>query len=193
MADPDRPLDEDTVVIRAKISDNVVKYHLLSTVVALTVPIVTIPLLIVVIPIVWFFTKLHYKHLSCELTETAVKVNKGVLNKIEKTVPLEKITDVAYFQGPIMRYMDIDGMRIETAGQSGQGALLRLMGVDNSRAFRDATLKQKDVVLGRKGLGAPSVPDPVTPGTPERGGETLAEIRDILIRIERKLPDRDRE
>lgn len=187
MADPDRPLDEDRVVIRAKISDNVVKYHLLSVVVALGLPIVTIPLLIVALPIVWLFTTLHYKHLSCELTETAVKVNKGVLNKVEKTIPLEKITDVAFFQGPIMRYMNIDGLRVETAGQSGTGSLVNLMGVDNSRAFRDAVLTQKDVVLGRKGMPTPSGSSGVETGAGAGGSAELSEIRDILLRIEEKL------
>jgi len=34
---------------------------------------------------------------------------KGIFNRVEKTVPLEKITDVGLEQGPVMRYL---GLRI---------------------------------------------------------------------------------
>lgn len=184
--------DKERVIIRAKIADNVVKYHLLSTVFLMTICIVTIPFMLIVVPIVWFFTNLHYKHLSCELTESAVKVNKGVLNRVEKTIPLEKITDVAFFQGPIMRHLDIDGIRIETAGQSGTGSLVNVVGVANSRAFRDAVLDQKDEVIGRKGRkgGSLAMEDVVRSNAPAEGGVELAEIRDILLRIETKLGEK---
>ena len=189
MTDTPQASGRDDVIIRARIAENVVKYHLVSTIVLLTCLIVTIPFLLIVVPIQWFFTRLHYKHLSCELTESAVKVNKGVLNRVEKTIPLEKITDVAFFQGPVMRYMNIDGIRIETAGQSGVGALVNIMGVENSRAFRDAVLEQKDEVIGRKkrGTKAPEGAPAPTDVVPSSGDGSLAEIRDILLRIEQKL------
>ncbi len=191
MTDAPTTNDRDAVITRAEIAENVVKYHLLSTAVLMTCLVVTIPFMLIVLPIQWFFTNLHYKHLSCELTESAVKVDKGVLNRVEKTIPLEKITDVAFFQGPVMRYMNIDGIRFETAGQSGVGALVNIMGMKNCRAFRDAVLEQKDEVIGRKKRSAPA-PDvsvaPAEPGVPTSGAG-LDEIRDILLRIEQKLSE----
>lgn len=177
---------KDRVLLKATISPHAVKYQLVSTAFILTACIVTIPLLPIILPIMWFFVNLHYKHLSCELTETALKVNRGVFNRQEKTVPLEKITDVALNQGPIMRWMKIESLGVETAGQSGVGALINLVGVENSRTFRDAVLEQKDIVLGRKSdANAPKTTAP-SQQTTEQNTE-LAEIRDILLRIEEKL------
>ena len=64
--------------------------------------------------------------------------------KEEKSIPLEKITDVGLSQGPIMRMFGLYRLSFETAGQSGHGALVSLLGVENASEFREAILEQKD-------------------------------------------------
>ena len=114
------------------------------------------------------------------------------MTRVEKTIPLDKITDLGYFQGPIMRYLGIDGLTVETAGQSSsEGALVKLHGVVDARDFRDAVLRQRDAMMASTtqsqaaaaGLGE----------SPEAlvADGVLLEIRDTLQRIEGHLSKPD--
>ncbi|MGB1977433.1 MAG: PH domain-containing protein, partial [Pseudoalteromonas tetraodonis] len=47
-------------------------------------------------------------------------------------------------QGPLMRLFGLYRLSFETAGQSGHGALVSLLGVVNASEFREAILTQKD-------------------------------------------------
>lgn len=114
----------------------------------------------------------------------------------EKTIPLNKITDLAIFHGPIMRWMGLKGLRVETAGQSGAGsALATVVGIINTDDFRDTVLDQRDhVVQQQPGVSAQDDPgrppaDQKPPWKPLAGDgasadATLIEIRDTLKRIE---------
>jgi len=70
-----------------------------------------------------------------------------VFNKEEKSIPLEKITDVAMVQGPLMRVFNLYRLSFETAGQSAQGALVSLIGINDAETFRETILAQKDKLL----------------------------------------------
>ena len=73
-------------------------------------------------PVVMLITLLvmdrYLDRLSCTLTERTLEIRKGLLNRVESTVPLEKITDLQMFQGPIMRMLGLHGFRLETAQPS---------------------------------------------------------------------------
>ena len=47
-------------------------------------------------------------------------------------------------QGPLMRMFDLYRLSFETAGQSAQGALVSLIGIDDAEGFRETILSQKD-------------------------------------------------
>ncbi len=99
---------------------------------------------ILLIPLVVWAINKHYNSLSCEMTEKFLKVRKGVLVKTEKNVPLEQITDLGIVEGPLMRYLGIKQLSVETAGQSSTGPLVKLLGVINAESFRDQVLQQRD-------------------------------------------------
>ena len=82
--------------------------------------------------------------MSAVITERKLIVRKGIFNKVENTIPLEKITDVAMTQGPLMRMFNLYRLSFETAGQSAQGALVSLIGIDDAINFRETILSQKD-------------------------------------------------
>ena len=129
--------------------------------------------------------------MRCRLTTRSLKVERGYFVRVEKTVPLDKITDLALVQGPIMRHFDIEAISVETAGQSGPGALLRLTGIVNGRAFRDAVLARRDEVVATSGESAP---ERSTERPAQMGSDTAAllrEIRDEVSRIANHL-ERDR-
>jgi putative membrane protein len=124
--------------------------------------------------------------MSCVLTDKTLKVSKGIFVRVEKTIPLEKITDMGMVQGPIMRYLDLHKLTVETAGQSAQGALVSLTGIRDAKAFREAVLNQRDVVSA---ASSPSDTLAVSQ-EPIDASSLLSEIRDSLLRIEASLENR---
>ena len=138
---------------------------------------------------IWFlvgthFTERYLKHMSCVLTERSLKVSRGIFVRQEQTVPLDKITDLALIEGPVMRCFDLQAMKVETAGHSSTGALITLVGIVDARKFRDTVLRQRDAVASAA-HPAPTqgIADPL-----KGSDELLREIRDTLMRIENKLP-----
>jgi len=166
----------------AEISPQAIRYSLLALSVPLAVTIVGIFILPFLLPIAWWYYRRFFGTLEVVLTSRELQVSRGVLNRQQKSIPLEKITDLAVLEGPIMRWMGIKGLQVETAGQSGPGgALVRLIGIVDTDGFRDDTLDQRDKVTD-------SGPDEAEPTT-DAATQLLSEIRDALVRIESRLPD----
>ena len=97
---------------------------------------------------------------------------------------MNRVTDVRLHDDPWMRFCGVRGLKVETAGQSGQNAGSEgdLIGVVDAVAFRDAILRQRQLVLEG---GAESTPVAAAlAATPTIANELLAEIRDILARME---------
>ncbi len=191
---PDHP------ILREATFDPAVKaYWMISTTIICVVSCVGILLL----PIVWIYGPSligrYLERLSCCLTTRTLELRKGVINRTESTIPLEKITDLQMFQGPIMRHFGLHGFKVETAGQSSPaGSLLSVVGIVDAPAFRRAVLEQRDRLAGgdtargreaefagRAPLGAPAA----TPADAESAA-VLRDIRDSLHRIEARLGDR---
>lgn len=145
-----------------------------------TITVVGIPF----IPFMLLFTLWYYpeymRRISARLTTNAVEIHKGVFFRKESTIPLNRITDVRLHDDPVMRYYGLRGLKVETAGQSGQDASAEgdLVGVVDAVEFRDRILRQRQLVLGG---------EETRPTVAEAAGSTselLTEIRDILARIE---------
>lgn len=168
----------------ANFNPKVRTYWLLSGALVLTLTIFGIVLL----PI-WFifgnyFTGRYLSHMRARLTPKSLEVAKGMFVRVEKTVPLDKITDVGLVHGPIMRHFDLQALSVETAGQSSAGALVKLVGIEDTEGFRAAVLAQRDkVVRALEG----SAPDALPPGDATAQYDVLVAIRDTLGRIEANL------
>lgn len=134
---------DDTLLAQARFHPNLAKYWLLSGTLLLCVSVIGIPLLILWYPIGLWGVRRYIANMSAELTSRKLIVRKGILTRTENTVPLDKITDMALIQGPIMRLFGIHKLTVETAGQSGNGALINLMGVVDVNEFRAQVLNQK--------------------------------------------------
>ena len=81
--------------------DAIIKYHW-TGLIFLCIPIVTIPLALIIAVIYKLVLDRVIDSWECTLTTRALHVKKGMLNKIEKTVPLEKITDLQMTQGFVL-------------------------------------------------------------------------------------------
>lgn len=129
----------------------------------------------------------YFKNLECELTSRSLYFKKGVWFVTEKTVPLDKIQDLTFKEGPILRYLGISRIMIETAGNSSQGISdMSLIGIAGAREFREMVLDQRDEITDKNGSssaksGRGPGSDPISELIP-----ILSEMNETLKRIESK-------
>jgi putative membrane protein len=168
-------------VLREASFENATRYFVIQTAVVLAVTVVGILLMPIILPIVWIARKIEYERIRCLLLERSLKVHRGWLNRVEKTIPLEKITDLAIAQGPIMRWVGVESLTVETAGQSSStgSSLVSLVGVRDAREFRDAVLEQKERLRTAETSPSSSAAPPVA-----AGDAALVEIKNAVLRIE---------
>lgn len=157
----------------------IIRYHYLGLI-PVAMFIVTIPIVLLVGLGYRIFLTRIVASWSTVLTNRNLHVRKGIFNKTEKTIPLEKITDLSSVEGLLMRFAGIKRLGIETAGQSGPGSLVSLLGVVGSDAFRGRVLAQRDHTT--KVSGAPQKPVAATEAA-EPAETTLIEIRDTLAKM----------
>lgn len=189
VADPELHTGDEAVLRQATFDPKVRTYWLLTGALILVTTIVGIPLLVFWFPIGYALTGRYMERLRCVLTEKNLHVARGVLVRQEKTVPLDKITDLAMSHGPIMRHLGLRGLSVETAGQSGSGSLIKLVGIEGTEEFRAAVLAQRERVGESGGSGSASPAAAAAGDAAMASGELLTEIRDALLRIEKRLGD----
>ncbi len=169
-------MKEDVVRI-AEFSPKVKTYVFLVVAFFLLVTIVGIPILLVwLIGVGQTFSKKYYSNLECKLTRHHLNFKKGVMFKLEKSIPLENIQDITFIQNPILKWLDLRILKVETAGgQSKTGASdLTLVGIMDTPEFKDLILEQRENITVNRHSGAST----------SAGGdemlEVLKEIRDLL-------------
>jgi putative membrane protein len=177
---------EDSVIWDAEFNDSVTTYWLLNGAIICVVTVIGIPFLIIWFLIGKWATRKYLASHKCTLTDKTLKVSKGILTRVEKTVPLDRITDLALIQGPIMRYFDIEALSVETAGQSTAGSMVSLAGIKDGRAFRDAVLKQRDIAVENQKRTSTAMTEQDDPFSGSEAISLLREIRDSLSRLEKK-------
>jgi putative membrane protein len=162
----------------------IIRYYW-SSLLLLCIPIITIPIVILIAIIYMIVLDRVVSNWECTLTTRALHVKKGVLNKLEKTVPLEKITDLQMRQGFVMRFFDLRNIAVETAGQSGPGSLISLLGIKDTERFRRDVLDQRDRMGERS---APAVGD-AHASSSSQPSEDMVEIRNSLKRTNELLEE----
>lgn len=137
---------QEKVLATATFNPAVKFYWLITLLLVSTLSVVGIPLLLISIPLFFIISSKILSAMSAIITERKLIVKRGVFNKEEKSIPLEKITDVAMVQGPLMRIFNLYRLSFETAGQSSNGALVSLLGIEDAANFRETILTQKDCI-----------------------------------------------
>ena len=87
------------------------------------------------------------KVLRYRLTDRALLVDKGILFKSRKTIPLDKITDLELVQGPLLRVFGMWIIKIQTAGTASQMPVAMLIGVIDPEQIREEILAAKTAYL----------------------------------------------
>ena len=176
--------NENIVIQEADFNPRIRKYILHVVAFYLFLSVAGIPLILI-----WYMgvgqaiSKRYYEHLHCRLTESHLEFKKGVLFRVEKTIPLENIQDLTFIDNPFLRWFDLRIQKIETAGSSNpQGSDMKLIGITDTPTYKEKVLEQRKVIrnkaMNMMGGGSGSSGD--------ESVELLKEIRDLLKDIKDK-------
>ena len=174
---------ESIIVQRAEFNPKIQSYILLSGVFILAISVVGIPLIIIwLMGLGQYLGKQFYKNLSCQLSNNILEFKKGVLFKVEKTITLENIQDLTFNENPLSKYLGLNILKIETAGQSNpQGSDMKLIGIVDSKKFKQKVLQQRELLKSGDKIESVS--------SASNGNlicNILTEIKDILSEIKNR-------
>lgn len=169
-------------IFEAQFDPRLRSYSFWGGVLILTITVVGILLLPFWIIFGKMYINKYYDNLFCELTTRALHFRKGVWFKTERSIPLDKIQDLTFREGPVLRYFGLSSLYVETAGQSAQAAAdMTLTGIKDAHKFREMVMDQRDIVTDS------GIPDSVDETSENELMPLLAEMHETLKRIEKKL------
>lgn len=172
-----------TQIFEAKFEPRIKTYINLSVIAGLTVTIFGIILIPFWLIFGRYYLNRYFDALHCELTTRALHFKKGVLFTTERTIPLDKIQDLAFKEGPILRYFGLSSLQIETAGQSAANVVdMKLTGIVDSAEFRKKVMDQRDEVTYSRSFGS----EASSSATEHPLTSLLMEISETLKKIESK-------
>jgi len=174
---------ENTLIQKADFNPKIKTYILITIAFFLLITVIGIPILLVwLLGLGQYVSKRYYENISCELTTKHLEFKKGVLFKVEKTIPLENIQDLTFVENPFLKYLDLRILKIETAGHSNpKGSDMQLVGIIGAAEFKKKVLHQRELLKNEERTG-----NSQTETSNEQINKTLIEIRDILNEIKNK-------
>lgn len=136
-----------------------------------------IPFWLIIAPV---FINKYFDRLECELTTRSLRFKKGFIIQIEKTIPLDKIQDLTFREGPLLKRFGLSILKIETAGNSATGSAdLSLIGIVDAHEFRQMVFDQRDKVTDNASSSSEVGSESMV--------EILSDIRASIKAIEAKI------
>jgi putative membrane protein len=130
-----------------------------------------------------YISRRYYENLECRLTNSHLEFKKGILFRVEKTIPLENIQDITFIDNPFLRWFDLRILKIETAGSSNPtGSDMKLIGIIDTADFKERVLEQRTIIRNK----ALTIMGGGTGSGDEESIVLLKEIRDLLKEIKNK-------
>ena len=151
-------------------------------------------LVVLTVPfIIW--TRLYYDSMFYELHGDELRWRRGVWFRTTGIVPYNRITNLDLKQGPLMRYLGISTIAIQTAGYSGQAVPeIRIEAIEHADELRELL---RNAVRSCSGSGdgtgtgtkAPAANEPfATTGTSLLILDELKKIRMLLEQQKKQAP-----
>ncbi|MBE3070505.1 MAG: PH domain-containing protein [Planctomycetes bacterium] len=136
--------------------EKVCKYLLVTT--SLVIGVATLPMcgLGLVLAPLWYLTIGRWvagrqaAALRYWLDGTTLRINEGFVFLRRKAIPLDRVTDIAMAQGPLLRHFGMWAMKVQTAGTGQQMPEGQLHGVVDPEAARDLILARRDEAAGHR-------------------------------------------
>jgi putative membrane protein len=151
----------------------------------LSVTIIGLPLIPFWLLLAPIYIGKYFERLECELTTRSLRFKKGYLVQVEKTIPLDKIQDLTFKEGPLLKFLGLSILKIETAGNSASASAdLSLIGILDATTFREMVFDQRDKVT-EYGSGSTEEAN-----EKESLAQLMSEVRDSLLRIEKHITSR---
>lgn len=165
------------IIQQASFNKNIKTYILIVVSFFLLISLIGIPILIIwLLGLGQYVGKRYYNSLECQLTTKHLEFKKGVFFRVEKTIPLENIQDLTFMENPILKYLDLRVLKIETAGNSNpKGSDMKLIGIVDAHHFKSKVLNQRELLQSKPGSSEKS--------SPNKTELLLEEIKDILLDI----------
>ena len=169
---------ESELIQKATFNPSIKSYILLVVGFYMILTIVGIPFLLV-----WFLglgqniSKHYYNNLACDLTDRHLEYKKGVLFKVEKTIPLENIQDLTFLENPLLKLLDLRILKIETASAAKPtgNSDMKLIGIVGMQEFKQKVLQQRTILKTEQTKGPVAKTE-----NNQQMIALLTEIRDIL-------------
>ncbi len=168
-----------TVLKEAKFNPRLKTYLNLYGVFMMLIMLVTIPFIPIWLIIAPIFINKYFERLECELTSRSLRFKKGFIIQTEKTIPLDKIQDLTFKEGPLLKKLGLSILKIETAGNSASASAdLSLIGIVDAHNFRQMVFDQRDKVTDNSSSNSQETESVV---------EILKDILESMQRIENKI------
>lgn len=175
-------------IIQAKFDPRLKTYTIAGTSLVLVLTVVGLVLLPFWLILGRAYVNRYFDNLYCELTTRALHFKKGIWFQTERTIPLDKIQDLTFKEGPVLRYFGLSYLQIETAGQSMQGmADMSLTGIQDARKFREMVLDQRDVITDKSSTSSQTNTTVTDSAEDHQVLPMLQEIHKTLQKIEQKI------
>jgi membrane protein YdbS with pleckstrin-like domain len=145
--------------------------------------------LIAVFLIFAYWVKLYYESMWYELHEDEMRWKRGVWFRTTGIVPYNRITNLDLKQGPVMRWLNISTLSIQTAGYSGQAVPeIRIEAIEHADELREllrTLVRQSGSGAQTDGTGT-SAPVQAATGSMSTNLLMLDELKKIRLLLEQK-------
>jgi uncharacterized membrane protein YdbT with pleckstrin-like domain len=131
------------------------------------------------------YAYLYFNSIQYVLTERYVSKSSGVIWKRKRSVPLDKITNIDVSQGPFERMMGFGQIWIYTPSTGALAPEEKLIGISAPHDLKGEIVKRAE--LSRETVPVESQVSKDGIVDSDSTVELLREIKDVLLRIEKKL------
>jgi len=151
--------------------------------------------IIVVFGLFAYWVKLYYESMWYELHDDEMRWKRGVWFRTTGIVPYNRITNLDLKQGPVMRWLNISTLSIQTAGYSGQAVPeIRIEAIEHAEELRElvrSLVRQSGSGVQTDGTGT-NAPVPLPAGVQSAPGSMstnllmLDELKKIRFLLEQQ-------
>ena len=140
----------------------------------------------VIFILLWIWVGMYYDSMSYELREDEINWKRGVWFRTTGIVPYNRIVNLDLRQGPLMRFLGISTLAIQTAGYSGQAVPeIKIEGIEHAEELRELIRSHvRGSVSHDDGTGS-AKPSSTTPVVSVHQ-QMLAELQQIRSLLEQK-------